>query len=252
MRIHREQSISYTYWVLGFCAVVLLCFLFVGARYVLHLAQTRIFDGEHAFTVAVPTSGDAGHYLILDPQADVVRDISVKQNTYPILSDLTLTHAIDINTPIDAWQLASSLKEASNGKLNMLDEWYLMSFFRQAPQVQKASVDDTSTVTVHQSPFLDATFISENQSIQIMNASNVQGAGNRLAQLLTVMGANVVAVQTAVQTVPNTRISTSENTSYTVRKMSRLLGVPVQVSQTNAIADIVITLGLDWGGGGTQ
>jgi nitrogenase molybdenum-iron protein alpha/beta subunit len=91
----------------------------------------------------------------------------------------------------------------------------------------------------------DPTISSESVSIQIINASNISGNGQRLSRVLTNMGANVVDVSTSHTSQNTSQIQYFGERSYTNEQIEKFLGFPVSELQRQPIADIVIILGED-------
>lgn len=93
--------------------------------------------------------------------------------------------------------------------------------------------------------FVDSSLMQEKVSIQIINGTGVLGLGNRLSKFITNMGGNVVAVSTADKITENSEISYFGKETYTLSKLSRILGLQATEMQKMAISDVTITLGKD-------
>jgi hypothetical protein len=91
----------------------------------------------------------------------------------------------------------------------------------------------------------DASIEKDSQTIQIINATQVSGLGNRLARLITNMGGNVIIVATENDTVKRSVISYIDKKSYTVKRLQKVLGYDVIKGTGNAMSDITITIGED-------
>jgi len=91
----------------------------------------------------------------------------------------------------------------------------------------------------------DQNISSENITIQIINATNVSGLGQRLGKILTNMGANVVDVASSEKTQQKSTIAYYGNDSYTLDRLQKFLGVTASKLNKQTIADIVITIGND-------
>lgn len=85
----------------------------------------------------------------------------------------------------------------------------------------------------------------DNQTIQIINGTDIIGLGNRLARLVTNMGGDVIIVATSDTNKKSSIISYIGQKTYTVERLQKVLGYPVVKEANNAISDIIITIGDD-------
>ena len=93
--------------------------------------------------------------------------------------------------------------------------------------------------------FADERILKEKMSIQIVNAASVNGLGNRLGRMLSNMGGNVVSVITEDTQQTLSEISYTGEKTYTVERLSNVLGYKATSTEKQGISDIVITLGKD-------
>ncbi len=92
--------------------------------------------------------------------------------------------------------------------------------------------------------FTDVTISKEKKNIQITNATNVSGLGNKLAKYITNMGGIVVLVNTSSKEQKISKILFTDE-SYTVDKLSKKLNIPKEKNKDVSISDIVIIVGED-------
>jgi len=85
----------------------------------------------------------------------------------------------------------------------------------------------------------------DNQTIQIVNATDVGGLGNRLARLITNMGGDVIIVVTGNSPRKKSTISYIDKKTYTIERLQKVLGYEVVREVGNAISDITILIGED-------
>lgn len=90
----------------------------------------------------------------------------------------------------------------------------------------------------------DPDIINEAISIEVVNATSVDGLAGEVALLIKNTGGNVVSV-TSQNSEGTSSISTNSD-SITVERFSHLLQIPVLRSRGSATADIVIVLGEDF------
>jgi len=105
-------------------------------------------------------------------------------------------------------------------------------------------LSDTEKFSVLTLTFRDPAILTEAKSIEVINATEVSGLGNRLANLVSYMGGNVVLVSSK----ENTKISKIiyfDDTGYTVKKLSSYLGFPAEKGENSGLADVIIIIGED-------
>ena len=89
----------------------------------------------------------------------------------------------------------------------------------------------------------DELIEKDNQTIQIINGTNIGGLGNRLARLITNMGGDVIIVATSDAPRKKPLISYIDKKTYTVERLSKVLGYETIKSSEFAISDITIIIG---------
>lgn len=91
----------------------------------------------------------------------------------------------------------------------------------------------------------DELIEKDNQTIQIINGTDVVGLGNRLARLVTNMGGDVIIVATSQSPRKGSKILYIDQKTYTIERLSKVLGYPAIKDASNAISDIAIIIGGD-------
>lgn len=91
----------------------------------------------------------------------------------------------------------------------------------------------------------DELIEKDNQTIQIINGTDIGGLGNRLARLITNMGGDVVIVATSNTHKKTSIITYIDQKTYTVKRLHKILGYPAVKQANNAISDITIIIGED-------
>jgi len=94
--------------------------------------------------------------------------------------------------------------------------------------------------------FSDPKISDENLSVEIINATSEYGAGNRLARLITNISGNVVLVSTSQKMQEKSVILYKGKKSYTLERLSKLLGFEVMENKSQSLADIAIQIGKDY------
>lgn len=85
----------------------------------------------------------------------------------------------------------------------------------------------------------------DNQTIKIINGTDIAGLGNRLARLLTNMGGDVIMVETSDLPVKKSVISYVDRKTYTVKRIQEILDYEVSKAEAGTVADVTITIGED-------
>ncbi|MBI2613307.1 MAG: LytR C-terminal domain-containing protein [Candidatus Levybacteria bacterium] len=91
----------------------------------------------------------------------------------------------------------------------------------------------------------DELIEKDNQTIQVINGTQVGGLGNRLARLLTNIGGDVIIVATENNQRKQSIILYIDKKTYTVERLQKILGYPAVKEEKNAISDITIIIGED-------
>ena len=101
-----------------------------------------------------------------------------------------------------------------------------------------------ATSALISSLFIDETISSEKIKIQITNATQVSGLGNKIAKYLTNMGGSVVLVSSSKEIEGESKII-YKGKSYTVRKIAQIMDLPLEKKEMNSITDVIIIIGRD-------
>jgi hypothetical protein len=244
----------------GLFIVVVLGLIFVSALFKFFLiVKTSRFDGSHNFIVSF-VGKDREAVVSFSPQNRSLSILDI-DSVYKH-QDLTKTFEIPIDGTIVSQNPNSSnissmlLKSAfsfgqSLKKLTILDVLRLFLFSKTIPQNNiyerqlSAGLNDAQKSTVINLSLTDASIYQENQTIQVINASNVQGLGSRLATLIANIGGNVILVSTSDETLQNSKILYYGDKTYTVKKISSYLGIPAESSAQRGVGDVIITIGKD-------
>jgi len=102
---------------------------------------------------------------------------------------------------------------------------------------------DSSADKIIFSLFSDPAIIFENLRVEIVNATGVYGKGNKVARLLSNIGANIVFVSTADKNAKQSLIYYTNSKTYTVERLERLLGFKSVKNNQKSISDILVLIG---------
>ena len=257
---NQSKSLK-TFYLYSVLVVLVICISLVVKGFLLF--QQNVFDPSHQFTLAVLHEGTVKEIISFNPEIPSIavlkvtdKKISYKtlaqdygitsegymqiDNTIPLTSDITAlmwstvlhTGMLDTNlTPFDAVRLFLVSKNVATNNEDT-----------NAITLSHTSTINNSLIT---QTLTDTDIASESVSIQIINATNISGVGQRLGKVLTNMGANVVDVSSAQSIQSKTTIAYYGGQSYTLDRLQKLLAVqPTQLTR-QPIANIVITIGTD-------
>lgn len=262
MRVRKKkknsgQSIHLALLFAGFLAFILLFSLFFKF---INLAQESGFDGKHNFILAASFKNSGG-LISFSPDNNSISVLILPKNTdigdlqktlkIPIDREVSLSKDINLNSK----DISTIIKEIffskndSSQNPTLIDFFRLYTFSKTLPQSQVVikklgEASDSLNDKIISSLFYDYTISKELLSIQIINATGVEGIGNRLARLVTNSGGNVVAVSTGQKIENKSKIVFFED-SYTIDRLGKVLGFEKEKvkSKESRLSDIIITIG---------
>jgi len=258
--IHESKSLK-TFYLYACIVAILICISLTVK--VFFIFQQSLFDPSHDFTVAVLKNKNVKEILAFHTQTPTLEVLMIHDNKIPYDS-LAKNYGIAANAyiqPDSDAQLGSdvttffwsSILHTATWQTNLtlVDKIRLLLLAKNVTPNNK-TVDDISLQnpgpevnTILSSAFIDQDIATENISIQIINATNIAGFGQRLGRVLTTLGANVVDISTAQNTQGKSTIAYYGNSSYTAQSLEKLLRLSATRMNKQTIANIVITLGTD-------
>ena len=218
------------------------------------------FDGTHKFNVVFASSKNI-NVVSFSPSNNSLSILKIYGTTKPEDISKELRVPIDgiINSkePTSDRSIASTVFKAifplgnSYQKMTIVDLIRIFLFSRSVSEnsiyirellpglnsVQKSTLINLS--------FTDPSIYQENQSIEIINSTDISGLGARLAEVITNMGGDVILVSGASDVENKSKIVYDGNTTYTIRKLSGFLQIPLEKSDKKGIADVIIIIGKD-------
>lgn len=246
-----------------FILLVFFLFLISFSFKVSTLIKQSKFDGENRFTivflpllakVGIPTvvsfdpkSNSISHVVILNANSESLGKFlavpidGVVSHKQPF-SNATLDSML-FETLIGQKETVTSLTSIDVFRLLLFTKGVAKSSLRQVVVPKSMSEEQLDRLLV--SHFTDQTLLRENVSIEIINATKSIGLGSRLARLLTNIGGNVVSVSTSDQEQAISTISYYGKKTFTLKKLSSILGFEAKEMKKQSIADIIIILGKD-------
>lgn len=249
----KNKSLSLGFYF-GFFVLLIIVISLIFKMF--DVARKSKFDGNNRFTVAIMYK-DSSDIVSISPREGTLTRLSVEGATNP----KTLRN---LSIPIDSYIKAQSqfsqspklifAKMLINKKnletdLNVLDLLKLsirsLGIDEQRIREESSSMKKAEPLLVLISGlFTDETISTEKINIQITNATQVSGLGNKIAKYLTNMGGSVVLVSSSKEIEGESKII-YKGKSYTVRKISQIMDLPLEKKEMNSITDIIIIIGRD-------
>ncbi|MBI2621529.1 MAG: LytR C-terminal domain-containing protein [Candidatus Levybacteria bacterium] len=233
-------------------------FLIVAASFIFKVIEEigkSKFDGDNRFTVAV-LGEDGANIISISPKDNsltrvhvlgTVSPATLRNLSIPIYSYVKPESEISGSAKLYFVKMLFN-KRSLETDLGIFDLLKLSFYSLRTPQEklkeEVLSVEEIDQYFLSSSLFVDDRISSEKVKIQITNATNVSGLGNKIAKILTNMGANVVLVNSSKETESKSKIIYREE-SYSLEKTSQILGISTQKGETGSISDIIIIVGED-------
>jgi hypothetical protein len=258
--LHENKSLKTVYLYLF---VVLLLICISSAVKIYFMYQQSKFDSTHEFVLAIIQQNFVKEIIAFDPENSTISLLDIQDTNLPyktlaknygIVTDgyVSIDPTQNVQTDLNQLIWSSIIHTATwQSNLTALDKFRLLLFSRSV-SINNKSVQSISLR--NQTPGLntlistalnDQDISSENVTIQIINATNVTGLGQRLGKVLTNMGANVVDVSSSDSVQSSSTIAYYGNKSYTSERLQKFLGIKAYTFSKQTIADIVITIGTD-------
>lgn len=244
----------YTF-VVGF-----IIFLSLGIKAVFVLKQSK-FDG-HNLNLAIAQKNKIVGILGFNHDQNSISLLKIRNSDIHASSlgkDLGIIQDanIDSDHDVSSSDITSILTKAAfktdsiKTDLTIFDIVRLFIFSKNVSDNDKqvkeidASTDVFDENKVINKLFKNDNIVSDNLSIEIINATEKSGLGNRLERALSNIGAQVVSISTAHEKKNNSVIKYFGHSSYTVSKLKDLLKLPVERLKDKSVADVVIIIGED-------
>ena len=243
------------FFVIFVCAIILISVVFK----VISVVRQSKFDGSNRFTISV--SNDKNLEVVsFSPNKPSISILRIEEG-----KDLKLGRFLKI--PIDGFVRGSFLKidkdvaslmssvffgfKDIKTNLNIVDILRLILASRTTPANNllvyniTSSMEEQKVYKIVEKLFKDDEIEKENQTVEIINTTQVLGLGGRLARFITNMGGNVIQVSTENNSQKKSIIFYNGKKSYTVEKLSKALGFLTSEMDKQSIADITIVIGFD-------
>jgi len=241
----------------AFVFVVILASLILKGVFI--VSQSR-FDGQNRFTINV-TNGRDLEIISFSPKSQSISVLKIDGNIKNL--DINRFLAIVIDGEVKNFLAIKDLKVPDlmlkfilnykdlKTNLTIVDVLRLYLFSKTLPidYIYDKKISTSTDVSILDKIipplFMDEIIEKENVSVKIVNGTDVTGLGNRLGRLIANMGGNVVIIVSSDRPENSSTISYFGKKSYTVEKISKILGFKLNKLSKKEIADMVIVIGKD-------
>lgn len=242
-----------------FIAVILFLIFISFILKLIVLFKDSKFDGAHRFTVAV-VKNNKTQVISVSPGNKTISLLTIDGKVENINNFLKIPIDAFIysdNLYIERSNVSSSFfKEMLNLNANysgatVIDLFRLSYFARSLPltsvyekKVSKGD-DELKIDLLVNSFFTDQEILSEKKRIQIINGTDVLGAGSKLAKVINNMGGDVILISTSDKEENKSKIIYFGDKTYTIRRIASFLNFPTEEGESRSIADVIIVIGED-------
>ena len=255
----KKQSNNLNLAVLFIGVVLFFTTISIGFK-IFFLVKESKFDTKHNFNVEVKDLSNI-NVISFSPKQNKIFvievDEKVKTNNIGSLLGLPIDARVNLfDNEFESNHISSVLIKSSFSfpkkleNMTVLDAIRLALFAKSVSPnslvIEKLSYDliNTDQNSLIESSFKDSTIDDEKKAIEIVNATDVFGLGGRLANLITNIGGDVILVSTKEKS-KTSKIIYSNKKSYTVERLSKYLGFPIEETDKESVADVIIVIGED-------
>lgn len=238
-------------------AVLGLIFLSFLVKLLLVINDSK-FDGKHKFNILISASN--GSFIVsLNPESRSISTVNFADKNIINNFEIPIDGAIQDKGKVDPKRLSILFLKSEFpfgqkvSKLTFFDLMRLALFSRTISSSSFYERSITSDLTASQIntiislTFTDPTIYKENQTIEIINSTQVSGLGAKLANFISNIGGNPILVSNSDSQENRSKIIYYGKESYTVKKLSSYFSLYKEqhVEGEKGIADVIIVIGKD-------
>lgn len=246
-----EANLKTAYVFFFLVGGLILISLFFRAIFLLKESK---FDGSSHFTIQNNISEKKIQAVSFSPKNSTIGILNLEE-TDPVSLDIPIDAKISSDQSFTGKNITSELLRMALNLKNQKDvsiiDFLRLLFFSSTVKDNSISEktvsgnDDKSTIdSVTSTFFIDPQVSDEKLNIEIVNATEIYGLGNKVANLISNMGGNVILVSTG-DLRKTSQIEYVKN-SYTVEKLSSILRFKKVSTQKLSLPDVIITIGGDY------
>lgn len=256
MKTTKKEKIKSISLAFYFGLLILLIIVISVSFKTIDVIRKSTFDSNNRFTVAVLSKKNVD-LISVSPRNGKQTNIRIK--------DVTAFESIEnFSFPVDEYVKTDSefspkskliflkmlfSKRSLDSSLNILDLFklsiYSFGVDNSNFSYEEVKSDDFNNLSsISSKEFTDDTISTDKVSIQVTNATELGGFGNKIARMITNLGGNVVLVNSSKEPQEKSVIYYKKD-SYTVKKISSILNIGTEKKDSGSISDVVIVLGRD-------
>lgn len=259
MKIKNNSSASNTKIAVIFFIFLAFVVLISLSFKIMEVIRASQFDGSKRFTLTMANTRNI-QVVSLSPNSKDIVIFKLNVNINPLeagrllkipIDGFIAQDSLDLNQKIFPLFVRSILNYNSlKTNLTIIDIARIAMLTRTIPEdsINVKMVKDARGLELDRivGRLVNDVFIEkDNQTIQIINATGLNGLGNRLARLITNMGGNVIIVATEDSLRKKSTISYIDKKTYTIERLQKVLGYEVIREPEDAISDITVVIGED-------
>lgn len=251
----KNSLVIAVYFGIAVGLIILISLIFKG----IDLFRDSKFDTKHRLSVAI-VGGDGTQVLSINPSDRTMFRLDVKglkdesklrQLSVPIDAYIKVSPDYKIDDVSPKSEFSKILFKLGKIKtdLSFIDlirlTVYSGGINSDKIDEQKVKVGDIARIDDISSMFFkDPEISSEKVNIEITNTTDISGLGNKLAKYIANLGGVVILVNSSSKAVEKSKIIYRDE-SDTVKRLSKILDIPLEKGQGSDLADVIIILGED-------
>lgn len=257
MRKNKKDQYQNKNIRLGYYFIIVVIFIIVisfSVKVFDSIKNSKFERGNH-FTFAI-INNKSTEIVSLSPKEGTIKKLTIKgiKNESSLINigipyDSIAISNIEINQ--DPRDYFTKVIFRSDGLKSDLTLYDLINLIISSKTIGRGNIteevidfDDEAMESIISNWFVDPAIESENLKIEVTNATEVSGLGGSYASLISKTGGNVVLVNSSQDEINESKIYYIDD-SYTLKKLSKLLDIPIEKKEMNTVTDITIQIGKD-------
>lgn len=249
-RKKAEGNLKTAYVFFFFVAGLILISLFFKAIFLLKESK---FDGSSHFILEIKNIQNKTQLVSFSPNTSAIGvlnidGIDVSSLEIPIDAKVKSKNFSDENITTSLSRMIFDF--GNQGDLNSIDILRLMFFSMTVKDssITKESINNSSSKlrinSISSSLFIDPKISDEKLNIEVVNSTDVYGLGNKVANMISNIGGNVILVSTG--DLKKTSQIEFVKDDYTVDKLASLFHLQKIAAKKISLPDVIITIGSDY------
>ena len=237
--------------------IVLLVVFSLLVRFIIAFNSSK-FDGESPLSIEIDNGRSAG-VLTLSPGDKKVSLIKVDNGGADVSDFLGIGAEAKIKS--DSFLLSEEIRNevfkllidygGVRADLNAFYRIRIVFFVKSthSDSIKEITISPSATSSqvdqIVSSLISDKKIIEEGLSIEVKNASGIDGLGTKIARVIANFGGNVILVSSSEDILDASYVGYSGRKTYTVKRLSKVFGMNSKNEKESSIADVLIIIGKD-------